>query len=161
MEFAKQKLSEKGLNNLDVVVVMPPEQYILAGFGINVCKIMVYGGLQDITPEVLDEIRNGLSNGKYSAIIMSDLARRLPVYRYVEELSMLTGRPIIEIRTISFDGIRLYEAILTYNLAKILMIYEKKEASYSMQSNVIIIYALAVIFGIIAFIEGILLRRRL
>jgi len=161
LEYAREKIIRSGLAGLRVVAVTPPEQYVLVGFGLNVCVVLTLGGLQDIPPSVLENVRKGLISGKYSIIVMSDLARKLHIYEYVVELSQITNKPVIEIRTISLHGIKLYETILTYDLAKIISIKEIGAMNtYEGSNNVsFIVYILVFILGIIALVEGVIIRR--
>jgi len=100
------------------VITTPPEQYVLEGLGFRVVASLTTGELCDVTPGRLEEVRRALERWD-ARIAMSDLARMLPVYAYVEELSAETGRPVVELKTVGLTKLRSYVALMAYNLAAV------------------------------------------
>jgi ABC-type Zn uptake system ZnuABC Zn-binding protein ZnuA len=106
-----------GVEEESIVAVTPPEQYVLKSFGLNPSTVLVRGGLQDISPSIYRDFRDGLNSGKYKIIVISDLTKKKPIYRLVQQLSQEYDVRVIEFRASSLNDIYLYETLMTYNIA--------------------------------------------
>jgi zinc/manganese transport system substrate-binding protein len=158
-----ESIMDLGLYGTEVLAVTPPEQYILLSLGLNPSTILVHGELYSVSPSILQEARELLEKGKFEYIFISDLTKKKPIFEYIIELSRETGVPIIELRTLSMDGLYFLETLYTYNLGVIEGIGELEvnpsrdnwpEMVYISMIFVVIILILGLVFHIIKIMRG-------
>lgn len=154
-------ISDNNLINTNIIVSTPPEQYIAEALLLNTSIVLLRKGLESVSPETLDKARKGLINNVYPGILMSEMAKKLDVYRYVKQLSLETNKPIIKIKVTFLGDIKDYETMLIYNLISVCKLGSAELKSGSLHSSTEILYQIIIIVLIIINLILLLMIKRI
>ena len=153
--------SEYHFSGLKAVVVFPAEAYVAEAFGIEVEAVLITEG-QTISGGELIDVQNAFRNGSISLILGSDVARLQSAGEFAAQLVEDYGGTLVWWRAVFFSGLSDYSAIMTHNLGALTSAMEDRIGSgfYSGPLN-LGLAGLAIIFGILAIAEAVVLYQRL
>lgn len=156
VEYVKDSYN---INEANVIITFPGEQYIAKALGLNVVAMLSRGESIFASGSELINIKNMLENKEAKLIISSDIARMLKVGEFVELLSKETSVPIVYVKVINTKGLSYFD-IMSYNVGVMIGAFtnmklsKKSHLSSSFTSS---IYVLIFTLSLIATIEGLLL----
>ncbi|MCX8189421.1 MAG: zinc ABC transporter substrate-binding protein [Nitrososphaeria archaeon] len=158
-DFALDNSKKMGLFGNNVLIGFYEEQYVAYSFGLNVVDVLA-GSEEDLelSPQKLETVRGQLMEGHIKYIMVSEVARELPLYNYIEKLSSETGAKIILVRVLDLPEIYDFRNLLSYNIGKVGVFETSAEASSLFQSNIFL--ETTIISVIFNFILIILIFRR-
>ncbi|MBS7645559.1 MAG: zinc ABC transporter substrate-binding protein [Candidatus Bathyarchaeia archaeon] len=146
-----------GLSGKRIVAGSPAEQYVAAALYLETAVVL--GGEEgEARPTALSEAYEGLAEGRYAMILVSDVAAMLPIYASFEELSSETGAPIATVRILSFESFPDYFALMAYNAGRISGIRPANPRGGSANGG-ILWPVIASTAGVLALVEALIIWR--
>ncbi len=159
-DFALDTSKKMGLFGKNVLIGFYEEQYVAYSFGLNVVDVLAGSEENlELSPQKLETLRNQLMEGYIKYIMVSEVARELPLYSYVEKLASETGTKIISVRVLDLPEIYDFKSLFSYNIGKVGAFETGLKASNLSQSNIFL--ETTVISIIFNFILLILIFRRM
>ncbi|MEM2153553.1 MAG: zinc ABC transporter substrate-binding protein [Nitrososphaeria archaeon] len=152
--FALENSKERGLFGSNVLIGFYEEQYVASSFGLNVVDVLAGSEESlELSPQKLETIRSQLLEGYIKYIMVSEVAKELPLYNYIEKLSSETGSKIIVVRVLDLPEIYDFRNLFSYNIGKIGAFETASKTSTLSQSNVFLeTTIIALMFNIILII---------
>lgn len=119
-DFALDTSNKMGLFGKNVLIGFYEEQYVAYSFGLNVVDVLAGSEENlEISPQKLETLRNQLMEGYIKYIMVSEVARELPLYSYVEKLASETEAKIISVRVLDLYEIYDFRNLFSYNIGKV------------------------------------------
>ncbi|MGB9727095.1 MAG: metal ABC transporter substrate-binding protein [Nitrososphaeria archaeon] len=136
--FAIETSKSIGLLGKNVLIGFYEEQYVAKSLGLNVTEVLAGSEENlDISPQKIETIRRELVEGYIQYIMVSDVARELPIYNYIEKLSEETGVNIVLVRVLDLPNVYDFRNLFAYNIGRVGMIGKgSSKVSNPIEANV-------------------------
>jgi len=141
------------------IVVFPAEAYIAEAFGIEVRGVLQIGDNIFISGSALLEIQTALSNGSIGLILGSDVGDLQTGGEFARQLVLDTGASLVWWRAV-FSGSADYVGLMMYNLGALASVLRNSGGNAGDTTLLIVLAAIAVVLGLVALGEGVVLIQR-